>query len=92
MKTLIIYELVPDATKLYLLSGAETANQNVLDNLELVHNSYIGVEESGTSQKLRDAQDWLAAFLADKTPLQLNNGKPLMFDRGLRVILTGALL
>lgn len=90
MKTLIIYELVPDATKLYLLSGAETANQNVLDNLELVHNSYIGA--CGTSQKVEDAQEWLAAFLADKTPLQLDSGKPIMFDRGLRVILTGVIL
>jgi hypothetical protein len=61
---IVVWELIPEETKFYNL----VVSQEDAQLIEAAHNDYVNtVNETG-------AAEWLSEYLADKQPLDMDNG------------------
>jgi hypothetical protein len=66
MKVLVIFELIPEATNVYLLN----VKGEDLKKIKKAHGVYVNVSEKDASAI------WLSAYLEDKPKLKFEIGKP----------------
>lgn len=70
MKVLVIYELIPEETKFYLVD----AEGDDLERMKAAHGVYANYDEDD------DAAVWLNDWLEGKEALTLAQGEPLRAD------------
>lgn len=70
MKALVVYEMVPDETRVYSLE----VDENDLDTLKACHGAYINLDGW---EEFEEQLMWLDRVLPDAELLTLDQGQPL---------------
>lgn len=82
MKTLLIYEEIPESTKTYLLDLTDTQYAK----LAKCHGHYVNLDMPDDAQ---EAHDWLIDFLSTQNPIDIVPGDPFHTMNIDRVVVCG---
>jgi len=91
MNILLVYELVPEETKLYILEmGEEQVKDGTFDRIKNCHDHFLGV--SDPSKEVEDDLVWLSDYLVGQGEVPLKEGDPVDLTDVDLLIYTGMML